>query len=222
MATVRITENLMDEVGALANRVFGDGPKITDYLSVENDTATADAIYDKMFDGYKHHMEALPEKFFLMADSIDVLSAGGYRINASLAFSQPKRMPYNYECNGSMVLSNYRTNQYAGDACISLNSGAMPELERKAKEFSEKLEGYMEERKAFVKSVKTLLGKYSTLNPALKEWPPLWDLLPEEVKERHRRVVERKSSKAKPTEDVELDMDLNKMTSKVVAAKVRG
>lgn len=221
MATVRITDSLMDDIGARASRVFDDDePKITDYLSVENDTA--DAVYDKVFGGYKHHMEALPEKFFMMAESIDVVSAGEYRVNATLAFSQPKRVPYDYECDRSTVLRGYHTNQYVRRVYARFNPGAMPELERKAREFNEKLSTHMEERKAFVRSVKTLLGKYSTLNPALKEWPPLWDLLPEEVKERHRRVVERKSSKPKPIDDTELDMDLNKMTSKVVAAKVRG
>ena len=56
---------------------------------------------------------------------------------------------------------------------------------------------------------------YSTLAPALKAWPALWDLLDEDTKERHKKIVERKK---KDTDDI--GVDLNSMTAAVTFSKL--
>ena len=74
------------------------------------------------------------------------------------------------------------------------------------------LEGQRDE---FVAGVKKVVEAHSTLAPALKAWPPLWDLVPEEYRERHRKVVER----TKP-EAGEIDVDLSKLTATVAVHKM--
>jgi hypothetical protein len=58
-----------------------------------------------------------------------------------------------------------------------------------------------------------ICNTYSTLAPALKAWPPLWELIPENVKDTHRKIVERTKN------DVVLDVDIGKLTALSTAAK---
>jgi hypothetical protein len=45
-------------------------------------------------------------------------------------------------------------------------------------------------------------------------WPPLWDLIPEEYKNRHREVKEREKK------EVAVDVDIGSMTAAVVFNKI--
>jgi hypothetical protein len=56
---------------------------------------------------------------------------------------------------------------------------------------------------------------YSTLAPAIKAWPALWDLVPDEAKERHKKVVERVKKDAS-----DVGVDLNSMTAAVTFSKL--
>jgi hypothetical protein len=82
----------------------------------------------------------------------------------------------------------------------------------------ENVKALEKQRDDFVSGVKQVVNAHATLAPALKAWPPLWDLVPETFRERHRKVVER--AKAAPV--TELDVDLTKLTTTVVAAKIAG
>ena len=75
-----------------------------------------------------------------------------------------------------------------------------------------------QERDTFVQNVKTITNSYSTLAPALKAWPPLWDLVPEQKQRKHKEIVERKRT---TVEDVVGNMDLDQMTATTVASKLR-
>jgi predicted ATP-dependent protease len=66
----------------------------------------------------------------------------------------------------------------------------------------------------FVESVNKIINSYETLAPALKAWQPLWDLVPEEYKERHRKVVERTKN------EVVLDVNLDTLTAQVIKSKL--
>ena len=56
---------------------------------------------------------------------------------------------------------------------------------------------------------------YTTLAPALKAWHTLWDLLPDEAKERHKKIVERNRK-----DTIDVDVDLNSMTAAVTFSKL--
>jgi hypothetical protein len=68
--------------------------------------------------------------------------------------------------------------------------------------------------KDFVDGVMQVVGMYSTLAPALKAWPALWDLIPPEKQLRHKEIVERKSAK------VVEDLDTKSLTASVTMAKL--
>jgi len=67
---------------------------------------------------------------------------------------------------------------------------------------------------AFVKNVMSVVDAHVTLAPALKAWPPLWDLLPETTKDKHREVQTRAEKR-----DAPLAIDLDKLTAMSTAAK---
>ena len=69
----------------------------------------------------------------------------------------------------------------------------------------------------FLEGVTKVITTYSTLAPALKAWPPLWDLVPESAKVRHRTIVDRKK-----TEVVIEGVDLDSMTAVSALAKLSG
>jgi hypothetical protein len=88
-------------------------------------------------------------------------------------------------------------------------------LKPEFKEYNRKIFEATNKQEQFLTSVNRLMETYTTLAPALKAWRPLWDLLPDEAKERHKTIKERKVVKAE-----ELDIDLNAMTSAVTLSKL--
>jgi hypothetical protein len=67
----------------------------------------------------------------------------------------------------------------------------------------------------FLEGINKLMETYSTLAPALKAFPALWDLVPDEAKERHKKIVERKKA------EVDVDsMDIQGMTAAVTFSKL--
>ena len=88
-------------------------------------------------------------------------------------------------------------------------------LKPEIKEYNRKVFEAVNKQETFLSSVNKLMETYTTLAPALKAWRPLWDLLPDEAKDRHKTVKERKVVKAE-----ELDLDLNAMTSAVALSKI--
>ena len=76
-----------------------------------------------------------------------------------------------------------------------------------------------DEARTFRNSVEKLINHYATLGPALKEWPPLWDLLTPDVQNRHKEVSEKRK---RPSAKEELDLSLDRMTGTVVANKLSG
>ena len=65
----------------------------------------------------------------------------------------------------------------------------------------------------FVAMVSKVCHAYTTLAPALKAWPPLWELIPEHVKAKHREITVREKT------ETTLNVDLGKLTAMSTAAK---
>jgi len=86
------------------------------------------------------------------------------------------------------------------------------------KEYLENIHTVYKEREEFVNGVAKIILSYSTLAPALKAWPALWDLVPEKAKNRHLTVKERN----KRDMSEELGIDTNKLTAAVARTKLTG
>jgi len=81
------------------------------------------------------------------------------------------------------------------------------------------IESVLVKRNKFVSGVLKIINAYSTLGPALKVLPALWDLLDEKYKERHRKPeVRNKAQQVK--EDLAESVDLSNMTAQVTAHKL--
>ena len=83
------------------------------------------------------------------------------------------------------------------------------------KEYNRKVFEIRNKQEKFLEGVNKIMDTYSTLAPALKAWQPLWDLLDDNTKERHKKVVERKKSS-----DADLGVNLNDMTAAVTFSKL--
>lgn len=77
----------------------------------------------------------------------------------------------------------------------------------------------VEAKNKFVHGVKKLINHHTTLNPALRAWPALWDLLPDDAKARHKKVTPKRNRTAKEIKE-ELDVDLDSLTTTVTIAKL--
>jgi hypothetical protein len=68
----------------------------------------------------------------------------------------------------------------------------------------------------YVLSVEKVLDSFATLAPALKAWPALWELLPEETKDKHKQVRGKPASRSAPA----VDVDLAKLTAITAAHRL--
>jgi len=92
------------------------------------------------------------------------------------------------------------------------------DLYTKAVKRKDDIDALAAEKATFVQNVQRITDSYSTLAPALKAWPPLWDLVPEHKQRKHKEIVERKRT---AVEDVVDGMNLDQMTATTVASKLR-
>jgi hypothetical protein len=80
--------------------------------------------------------------------------------------------------------------------------------------YREAFDAAHKKRHVYVTSVERIIDSYSTLAPALKAWPPLWDLLPLTAQNEHYRV-----DAPRKREEKEISVDFDTLTSISTAAK---
>jgi hypothetical protein len=80
--------------------------------------------------------------------------------------------------------------------------------------YREAFDAAHKKRHVYVTSVERIIDSYSTLAPALKAWPPLWDLLPRSAQDEHHRV-----DAPRKREEKEISVDFDTLTTISTAAK---
>jgi hypothetical protein len=226
MATVRFSESLKSEIIGNARNMFA--------VSVEDATNNFPAewhtrIYDTMFSAEdRAKFDALPDWVMERKEKIDFagfmncpddvwqtsvtrLKTWALNDSVNLEFVTPKPWPYNDSVAPVGGRCTWRTFQ------AEYNDPRWDWLKPQMKEYTKQLFNALDKREQFVGGVTKLMQTYSTLAPALKAWPALWDLVPEEAKERHKTVSARSR---KDTTD--LGVDLNSMTAAVARTKLTG
>ena len=212
MATVRITNELMSDTLIMAERQFK--PLIEKAEASRPDSAKwGMVIYDAIYGKYKDTMAALPRSYINQEEKIyvNVVNGEGCALYFELGGSRPA--PPSSDVRG--IETGYRgfdlgTTTDTQDQWI--------ELAEELRLWRARINDARQRRTEFVKGVKMVLNNHSTLAPALKEWAPLWDLLPERYRDRHKEVKERVVSQ-KAAVDTDL---LGKMTGAITAAKLGG
>jgi hypothetical protein len=207
MAVVRISEDLKTGVRSNARKLFDD--KIRAIW--DNPPDVGEAIMSRLLGPYVETVKSLPSGFVDMTDTFDLVRIGTTEYRTRLKTSGNYPTP-DRDINlalGYVQGSSVPDIKLADDPAWDDVKAQMDEWMAKRKEVTK-------EQDAFIEGVMKVLEAHATLAPALKAWPPLWDLIPEEYKQRHRKVVER----TKPEDSAASDVDLNRLTATVAASKI--
>lgn len=200
MAVVRLTQQIKDIVVNNATYTFNKRMEAAQTSLVL--PMTGDQIYDLVFAKWIPHMNALPAEFFACYDKIEVRNIHDITVNHTFTLSD--RRPFPNEFPESELASRY--NSYGTRTAINLaadDKRTWTELYFAFKSWRERVETVNDERLTFTNGVRAILGNNTTLAAALREWPPLWDLLPDGVKNKHKQVIEKKAKEERPTSEVD-------------------
>ena len=212
MATVRITKELINDTVRIARAQFSE--PIAKAEEAKPEDKWGDYIYDQLFGKYYHTMKELPSQFLPQTTVVSVRSVGGIHCDLRFTLSEEKPMPaaLPYEVVPEIADRRWNGPYELKDHLV------WGELYAEVKAWSDKVEALKKRQREFEIGVRTVLGNFSTLAPAIKEWPPLWELLPQWAKNKHKEVtVREKKSKGSVDSDV-----LGKLTGAITAVKLGG
>lgn len=209
MATVRLSQSLTNEILEIAGRT--QDKAVVRAIQTRPSNDWAEKIYDTLFDeDVIALVDKVPEHWFDMVDTIRLRSIGS--LDGSMLefkFTAPKRWP-------RKVDNDLAKTSYIGLTTLDLtHSLVWGELHAEVAAWIARVSAAETKKKEFLEGIRAVLASHSTLAPALKEWPPLWDFIPEDVKAKHKEV----STRGKKPE-VKHDVDISKLTSMAVAAKI--
>ena len=204
MATVRFSQELKDAIIKNAENMFR---KQIDDAQNNINTTWGDRVYEIIHRKYIPAMNALPLCFFsttttMKISKINGKDVGGIECKMTSERPVPRELPKDVPAKGK---------DYYGYELIGSD---WEEIEQEVQAYRANIASVVEKKKAFVASVKKVIDAHATLAPALKMWQPLWDLIPEQYKERHREVVERVKK------EVSVDVDLTALTAQVAFHKM--
>lgn len=205
MATVKFSKELQENIILNAKSIFT--AKLERHKQ-NIKTEWFDAIYNRAFAQYIPHMNALPNEFFSMRSKINLMRFGSS--DMAIEFTMPRDYKFPHEIPKGLLL---QVNNWRNELSVT-DDNLWGDVAGEIYGYQAQVRQIDNESKEFVEAVRTVITTYSTLAPALKAWPPLWDLLPEEAKNRHKTIVQRTKN------DATLDIDLSKFTSTVVMHKL--
>jgi hypothetical protein len=207
MATVRFSKDLHEEIVKNARGVFGK--QLEAATDAKPDQAWGDKIYNILFGEHTAVLNAVPDMFLKKVSTIEIEKVGSQNANLKFALTSDRPWPTKFPD------TEYAKQEYSyRDGVVLKDHLVWGEFHAEVVKWKQGIREVEEKREAFVKQVKTIIEAHATLAPALKMWPPLWDLVPEEYKERHREVKEREKK------EVTVNVDLGSMTAAVVANKI--
>ena len=227
MATVRFSQQLQDDIVRNAERMFDDSLK----KARENYPKDwGKKLYDSLFSAdIQAKMNALPNGFFGTIESLpltgfkdapeDVWQTAHTKVDTwkrvDLQLQLPSRLPFPpkdvwQKAGDSGYYMDYSRNE------IDFHNEKFEWLHEPFKKYTQGIFNATAKKDEFVAGVKSIITTYTTLAPALKAWQPLWDLLPDDAKERHKKITER--PQAKTAQDI--GVDLNSMTAQVTFNKL--
>ena len=209
MATVRLSQSLINDILDIAGKT--QDKAIVRAMESRPSHDWAEKIYNTLLgEDVIALTEKVPEHWFDMIDTIRLRSIGSLSGNMlEFKFATPKRWPR--KIDNDLAKMSY-VNLTTLDLTHSLVWG---ELYAEVAAWVARVSAAQTKKKEFLEGIRAVLASHSTLAPALKAWPPLWDYLPENVKTKHKEV----STKEKKAEAV-VDVDLSTLTAMAVAAKI--
>lgn len=210
MAVVRITKELTEQILNNGRAKFKES--IEKAANSRPDHHWGDFIYDKIFDKHITTMESLPDGFLPTTKWVTVQSVGGATFNLRFELSKERPWPHALPPEAPAERVHY------GDSLKLKDDLIWGEFHAEITAWKERCDKARKQASDFCEGVSKVLESFSTLAPALKAWPPLWELVPEYAKNKHKEISEKRKTKAAN----EIETDLNKLTALVTASKLGG
>ena len=217
MATVRFSGDLLDKIRERATDTFQD--RINKVQKSEPDNFAIN-FYNWAFADTIHLINQLPDGFFdttgfFNINQILMSGSPNVSVQSTFNFGTDVKWPHKIINHRKLISGGWHSYQNM-NVVVDPSDPVGVEFYNFFCERSRKMSLLLEQRTKFVDGVMSVCNSYTTLAPALKAWPPLWDLIPEFYRERHLEVKERKTVPSA----AELPVDLNNLTATVVASKL--
>lgn len=206
MATVRFSKELNTRIEQMARDKMQ--PAIDKAAAQKLDNAWGQRIYDTIFDEVKPIISQVPAGWFKMVNKICIERVGDATCDMQFTFATP--LPWPDVFVATAIAKKDRNYQ---DGIVLTCENVWAEFYAEVVDYHQRVSAAKFRQRDFVDMVSKVCNTYSTLAPALKAWPPLWELIPEDVKDTHRRIVERTKN------EVVLNVDIGKLTALSTAAK---
>jgi hypothetical protein len=216
MAVVRFSDNLKAEIINKAGTTFAK--RETDALALGiPHHEVREHLVTEGFGPYLSQMQSLPSEFFEVVSHFTLLSFGECTVHMRFEFPNHVRWPR--LMNNSYAGMKFRNNGYNNQAVIYIPDLTNPEDVRIMDAFKARRDAMEAVRKAkqdYVQGVTKLCNSFTTLAPALKAWPPLWDLLPDSAVKQHQKITTRDKNSMPDLSGV----DLTSLTVQSTIAKM--
>lgn len=209
MATVRFSSELKDQILRNARAMFDKRAEAA--KNARPDHSWGDRIYDTLFGKYTDVLAAVPQEFLRLRGEISIAHIGDERCNLEFTMTLRKPWPIRTPDDNEFGISTGY-----GDSIRLPDTETWAELKADVARWNQGMLAVRQKQSAFSEQVSNLINSYTTLAPALKAWPPLWDLIPEHVKDKHKEIVVREKKV------VDSGVDLAALTSTIVGVKIGG
>lgn len=206
MATVRLSESVCDSILSSARNLFAK--RMNEANTYPPEYNDGDFIFDTYLDGNPDQRRVLMDMAaFKWAKRAPEIRANLFGSNTTLRFKTPRT-----------VYVGWGEPHYGERLHITVNNApGLRDLYDKLQLRAENIKALEMERDQFVNKVGAILDKCSTLKQALGIWPGLWELVPQDVKNKHNEVTVRTKS-ADP--ETPIDIDIDAMNGAVVVSKI--
>lgn len=206
MATVRFSKELIERIVKQATAKMH--PAIVKAQGQKPDNSWGQRIYDTLFLEVKPVLAQLPAGWVKTVDNFEIGEVGSQHCGMTFEFAAPQPWPHEF-----LRSELARKASAYGEGIVLEEHLVWGEFHAEVTAYWQRVAEATKRREEFVDAVKSICNTYSTLAPALKAWPPLWELIPEDVKNKHREIVEREKK------EVVLTVDTAKLTAMSTAAK---
>jgi len=222
MATIRFSDELRRHIRRKASDIFDERIR----AAKNSPPNWAGNIYDLVFSDTKKMMYDLPKGYFKSENYIHFRGFAGKDWDKSI--NEPIQMHFSEDTSGHRRFPHDMNaiNSESAGLCgvgygwtLNADDARWDNIKKEYSEYCLKIHKLEAEQTVFVNGVNDVISAYSTLAPALKAWPALWDLVPEDKKDKHREIVVR--TKASDTaRNLAEEVDLSKLTGQVTANKL--
>lgn len=205
MATVKLGRDLREQIVTSAYNKFSK--QVEEAERIDLGAHWGDYIYETIFGKYRDVLSTVPPLFLYTKDIIRVNKIGGVNCDLNFTLTNSEFMPLGTWNSELATMDSY-------DVFELRQHTAWAELFHIHVAKRDRINAAKQRRSEFRDMVREVVDSHATLAAALRTWPPLWDIVPEYAKDKHREIVERVKKEA-PT----IDVDLGKLTAMATANK---